>query len=339
MITGLLLATYMSASSIRMQKERMTKTSEHMALAQRSLQNFFDTHRRFPCPASAAVSSGPDFLREADCNKTTLLPEGISNVSGVGGKTVSIGYLPARTLGLADMYSQDGWGSHMTYAVSLDLTQENLMGDPYQKGAIEIVDGSSQPLIDPAALYALISPGVNRMGTYTASGFSPSCLQDSYEGENCDQDGIFLRETYSRADGPHYFDDTLVHDRDILYSGNSLIQQSLDRLFSCQRKGAFFDPDDPNADNDGCLGTVMPSGTCGGDLVMKGVDSSGQITCVPNMQVGTCPAGQVLIGYNENGTMICSDVLMKIQICAQSGLIYSGLGSPGTDANGCRKAG
>lgn len=342
-IIGIILTAFLSVNQLRLRQQRIEKTNQALALAQASLENFFQEHNRYPCPATAIP--GPDgrlSYKEENCTKVIILSsKDIHSLRGYNDKIVSVGLLPSRTLGLSEKFVTDGWGTHITYAISQALAKADRQPgeNRYDAAAINLIDRNGELIIAPPPLYLLISHGPNQTGAWGAEGFSNSCQTNTYEGENCDMDGTFRLEPYAEAQGPQYFDDIVVHDRDILHPGNDEIgKKMLQDLFICQQKSAFYDPDDSGADENGCVGRALPSGSCSNNLVMRGVDKNGQISCVPNMNPGLCRGGEILLGYDENGNIICSDLVMKMLACAQIGMIYAGAGANGANVNGCVNA-
>ncbi len=342
-IVGIILSSQFSWIEAQSYRKSLETTRQNLAVVHHALQEYYARNQRYPCPASAAIMpTVQGFYREADCHLSPL-PEGILVIPGIHqGKFAAIGRVPSRTLGLADHYGLDGWGVHLVYVVSQVLTGKDgdaVLGNLYEKGTLNVLDGAGDVIADPPALYVVFSSGPDRRGQFLPSGvFAEDCRLGSYDGRNCDADPIFIRELRSDADGETYYDDMLIYDRDITAMGDSILRNTLEKLVICQRRGAFFDPLDPYADESGCLSAVMPSGSCAHGLVVGGVESSGQIRCIPNMQPGYCQGGRILIGYDEIGKAICSDLLMQILSCAQIGLIYAGQGHAEADAQGCRSA-
>ncbi|MEK7801700.1 MAG: hypothetical protein AAB276_04530, partial [Pseudomonadota bacterium] len=254
----------------------------------------WDEHQRYPCPASPTISKdGKKSLTETACSDSISTSSGIKKGRGYERRNVSIGYIPTKTLGLPERFSIDGWYTPFTYVISTDLTKNQLMQSKpnYKKAAINLIDENNELIIDPPPLYLLVSSGPNQ------SGLQPDiCSQYKYEKENCDSNGTYIKAPYSEADKDHYFDDVIVHDRDILYFGEAQSKKTFEGLLACQHKGSFYNPGDPDADDEGCINRAIPTGVCGEGMVFKGSDSSGQIICTPNMQPGFCRGGATPLG-------------------------------------------
>lgn len=337
-VAGIALAAFLSYQKIEIKRERWKTTQANMAVVQAAIHEFISKNRRLPCPALASLSYGSDsYGKETDCNDSSPLA-GIIDTNEGTKETVRIGLVPVRTLGIALPYANDGWNGSLVYAVTKILATDSgwARGDPYTNGGIDVLDSEGNPAIDPPALYILLSNGPNGAGRFQPSGtFAMDCLPKSLETENCNGDALFRQAQYSEANGPLYFDDTLVHDRNVTYTGDSTLVSTLEKLLACQRDGAFFDPDDKFADSNGCIAGNFIGGSCPPGQVLEGVGISGGIRCVPNMKPGVCESGQVLIGYDLNGNLVCSDLTLKIQACAQSGRLYAGASHPQADEQGC----
>lgn len=341
-VVGLILSGAITQYGVYVHKQRIERTNQNLAVAQHSLQQFYERFGRFPCPAGTMSDPArPEYAREADCfsmNKADLAKLSVVKTGDGKKQEVAIGYIPVKSLGLLEKYSRDGWEKNIIYAVSVQTTEDKgglRQGYLYDKGVIKLVDRFESPLLDPPALYVLYSGGQNKSANMTTNGGFLSCPVNSYEGENCDGDSTFIREAYSEADGQNYYDDYLIHDRDIILASDGVLSEQIQKLISCQNRMAFYDPDNINADDSGCVISTSTRGVCPAGHAVGGITSTGQVSCIPNMQSGLCRGGETLLGYDDTGNLICSDIVMKIQSCAQSGLIYAGEGTSGANAHGC----
>jgi hypothetical protein len=253
-------------------------------------------------------------------------------------KTVSIGTVPVRSLGLADSFERDGWGHRISCAVTTSLTGE---GQPTNRninseGVINIIGVHGDSILTPPALYAIISHGPTGSGAFSPTGLQTSCLSETRDGENCNGNGTFMIAPTSNAEGTVFYDDIVVHDRNVTYRDDSVLTQKLESLINCQNKSAFYKPTGPSSDHDGCTQATISSGYCASGYVMSGVDTNGKIICTPKMDSGHCKNGEMLLGYDTNGNIICDNTVLKMLACAQQGLLYAGQGSPNADGAGCR---
>lgn len=336
-ISGILLTAILSYEKIALKREQWKTTRTNMAVVQSAIHEFIAHNRRLPCPALSSAPYGSGlFGKETDCTDQNP-PEGVLDIREGADEAVRVGLVPVQALGISIDYARDGWGGNLVYAVTKSLATDQgwSIGDPYTKGAIRILDASGNPAIDPPALYIVLSDGINGAGQVLPEGFAPDCLPEALETENCNGDGTFRQAAHSEASGPFYFDDILIHDRNVTYVGDSTLAETVEKLLACQRSGAFFDPDDRMADGNGCIGGNFVGGACPDGQVLSGVGVSGGVRCVPKMSPGVCSNGQVLVGYDANGKMVCSDLTLKIQTCAQSGAFYVGAGHPHADGQGC----
>ena len=357
-IMGLLVSNYLLFEQGRSAREHIRVSQENLAVVQYALAEYYNRNMRYPCPAPInEPSNAPGYARESKCSSSDLQNNnsggliflaksndssfsqsaGQANTSYFDGYQGVGGYIPTRTLGIADKYGDDGWGGKISYYISSDPSGvlDPSLDAPYSGSRLVIQDSFGQPLIEPPAIYVLIAHGRTGTGEIMPDGRPASCRAGTYDGENCDGDAVFTRESYSQGDNETFYDDILVHDRDVMYAGDSKLKRAMESLLECQRKGSFYDPDDKTADQYGCVMASITAGKCPEGFVMEGVDRDGVIECVPKMRVGHCKGGQFLLGYDASGQMICSDIVMKIQSCSQQGMIYSGVGSSGANEQGC----
>lgn len=335
-IMGIMMTGFLQYYKVQMKRQIWLKTQENMATVQLAIDRFVAHNQRLPCPAQSIYdTSDTGFGRETDCDTVTL--QGVVDATGVADRVVRIGTVPARSLGIADSYAQDGWGRSFTFAVTRALATQTgwSTGNPYNNSAIRLVDEKDEDILDPPATYVLVSHGGNGAGVVTPTGDISGCLLATREGENCNNDDVFRRAPYSQAVGPAYFDDIVVDNQGVPDAGTVRLSKKMENLLTCQQRGAFFKPSSSYADGDGCISASISSGQCAAGLAMGGVDSRGQIVCVPMTRPGMCRGGRILLGYDENGDMVCDDLVQKMLSCAQQGLLYAAQGAPHATENGC----
>ncbi|MCB1563669.1 MAG: type II secretion system protein [Alphaproteobacteria bacterium] len=342
MIAGIIFAGFISFYEMRIRSQRQQATQENMAAVQIAIHDFLSQHSRLPCPARTDLPpQSADYGIEQPCTETSPPPEGIITTYTPDNEKVSIGAVPVRTLGIADSFAQDGWKGRMSYAVTTELAKE---GRPSgmnisMQGVIRILGAEKTDILVPPALYTLISHGPSGTGALGASGRRLACVaEDVLEHENCNDDGIFLVSVRSDAPNEFFYDDIVLHDRNISYNKDTVLARTVESLIACQNRSSFYRPTDPSADEEGCIQASISTGKCQSGYVMSGVDSRGQIQCAPKMESGLCQNGEVLLGYDQNGGLICDGVVKKMLACGQQGLLFVGEGSPGANAAGCRAA-
>lgn len=339
MISGILFAGFMSFYGIKLKQQKLQETKENMATIQVALHDFLLQNARLPCPARADLQSDHSLYgQESTCTITMPPPAGIVTAVTENRKTISIGTVPVRSLGLADSFEKDGWGHRISYAVTTALSED---GHPASnniniEGAINVVGAQGETILTPPALYTITSHGPTGSGAYSSAGTRVSCILETRDSENCNENGTALIAPVSDIEGPLFYDDIVVHDRNITYNKDSVLAQTLESLMHCQRKSAFYKPASASSDQDGCTQAAISTGSCASGYVMSGVDSSGKIICNPKMESGHCKNGEMLLGYDEYGNRLCDNTVLKMLACSQQGLLYAGEGSSGADSAGCK---
>lgn len=199
MLTGMMLTMttgQQDTKSLKAQNARMKELNE--ALAYHVM-----LRGRLPCPARPTLPEGdPDFARE-DCTGPADIATVRDTAAGAGAnEDVQIGILPTRSLGIADRYLYDQWGSRTGYAVvkalTVDAASFTAYDTPLETGVIHITDAAVNPMTEQlpgnVVAYAIVSygkdkkGGANRVGTITSA-----CDAATLDGANCDNaDNIFI---------------------------------------------------------------------------------------------------------------------------------------------------
>lgn len=222
-------------------------TKESMKVSRTALMEFLLRFDRYPCPADPALGPGnPNFGREVcgpPLGGVTLTTAGARDADGVGGPDeVLIGSIPFATMldpdgnpatedgitqayNFAEVYTVDGWGSKLGYAVTRKLTAPATYRDDY--GAIDVEDENQRSLVTPpkTAHYVMFSYGENARGAHDKSGAAVSLCPGSLiptpppspmpvttsvnELENCNNNAIFLSGLINKSQYS-YNDDILL---------------------------------------------------------------------------------------------------------------------------------
>ena len=228
-IVGILSVALIRAYSLYYSQYRLARTTERISQIEDALENFLLVKGRLPCAAPRNVlRTDSAYGREEDC--TTVSPSTV-RASGIKGGNIRIGLVPTRTLGIADAYSVDGWGRLLTYAVSEN--QSSVATFTNDGGEIDVLDesGTSRLIgLGNFAHYVVVSSGRSGRGGYNESGtpYLP-CDTSSSEGENCDDDGVFLESVLNEAGNGEYFDDKISYSSVMAQLPNQEPEKCLNR--------------------------------------------------------------------------------------------------------------
>lgn len=245
-ISGLLLTGLLRLYALEADKERMRATRERLQELRTALNVYAATHGRLPCPASPSGKSADD------CAPGAAPPPGVAVFTPpkAGPETaVWTGAIPAEALGIPVAETVDGWRNKFTYAVAVKLAApEALNVHPPPHGHIAVIDAKGENLLDApeTGRYVIISHGRGGRGAWTQGGNRIPCDRRALDGLNCDGDNVFVLADYAPGQGPGHYDDLVIHDQ--LDTGGYM----LGRLATCNARQAFYAPDDPAADAEGC---------------------------------------------------------------------------------------
>lgn len=286
-IVAIILAPLISLFTLYETKRKLEITRENMAVVNAALAEFFMSKKRLPCPAPAGLG-----FRNAGFGVA-------QNCTGVGA-TVVTGALPVRdkdpstpnvldeALDIPAARTLDGFGHQMTYAVTERMANPVLTYNPAD-AQIEVHDETDTPV--PGALrkpYVIVSHGQNGRGARTASGalVRPCTPGSVFETENC---GGNPKRFVQMATGGfsmmgengnvNNIDDTLVFE--LPYD------PTVDSLAKCNADGKLYRPDDPDADENGC---VFPTYIAMAKVTSRGTSNPG------NGDHSTPPSLEVLYG-------------------------------------------
>ena len=198
----------------------LEKMNTKLDIIEKALAQYANNRDRLPCPASATdAPNTANFGKSTDCS--TAAPAGTWE-NGSGSDTIRGGVIPVRSLGLADSYMFDEWGSRISYVMikSMDTANITTFTTALTTGVIEINDTSDNQInfntIDSVVAYALISHGRDKKGSYNKSGiaFGTVCDGTSEDKENCDNnDSIVIDSPINKSEiAANHFDD-IVHWR------------------------------------------------------------------------------------------------------------------------------
>ncbi len=145
--------------------------------------------------------------------------DGDNMIGNIPEEIIAIGGIPIRDIrsktGILASYESilDGYGSQLTYAVSLSLAQDGAYS--FKNGVIDAQDEYGNPTsgIMQDGHYVLISHGKNRAGAFSFTGqpIAP-CDGVGLDLENCDNDAVFVKSFSQRLNtaSAEYYDDYVV---------------------------------------------------------------------------------------------------------------------------------
>ena len=244
---GLMLAAGSPIYQAYLNQKNITTTTNNVALAQQALTTFYQMNGRLPCPAArnapldSANSLGFVFGQEvsgasackdngagaggAQAGDGTVSVAGRVLPGGSNNWMVRIGALPVRSLGLPDSVAYDAWGHLMNYAVT-ELYASTTIGTPPKDllhGAVTLYDSAGNNITDPKngptgygmAVFAVVAPGPNGQGYYTAAGAQQgSCPTSGLAHQNCSDTGKFvttMQTSYSSGSNALSFTNTVAY--------------------------------------------------------------------------------------------------------------------------------
>lgn len=204
-VLGLLTVAGSAFYNTQQEVTRAQNNVEILQTAQNSLQTYLERTGHLPCPASRTAAPdtanfGTEFgVNLAAGDRCMDVPDSNPDVRDItiaaSGRSIKIGTLPVRALGLPDKYMTDAWGSRLTYVVTSDMaTQGETWGD--KQGAIEIRDARSNESVTATVgnvVFTLLSAGKDKRGTFNFDG-TPNALTcgPGIANENCNDDEIFV---------------------------------------------------------------------------------------------------------------------------------------------------
>jgi len=199
LIIGLLLGGLMPTLSAQMEAQRIKETQQRMNEIKEALIGFAVVNGRLPCPANGTAGGGSELVTGSGAAATCTLTKGV---------------LPWSSLGVAET---DGWGRRYTYRAAANFAD----GADGTGASCNIAAGVSFQLCSSANLNVLaasggsnvaanvpaviLSHGNNGLGAYPAGGGSAIGTASGDEGENADDDNIFVSRDYSTD-----FDDQVI---------------------------------------------------------------------------------------------------------------------------------
>jgi len=199
MIIGLLLGGLIPTLSAQMESQRINETRKQMSEIKDALTGFAVINGRLPCPSSGTTASGEELITGSGVSATCTLTKGV---------------LPWATLG---MNETDAWDRRFTYRVTANYAD----GADGTGASCAITTGVSFQLCSVANLNVfstsggstvaanvpavVVSHGKNGLGAYPVGGGAAISGATGDEGENADDDNIFVSKDFSPS-----YDDIVI---------------------------------------------------------------------------------------------------------------------------------
>lgn len=230
-ILSLLMVSMLSTTMVKSEANGWRNTKSHLDQAERTIQQFRRLYGRLPCPASINLRPGvAGFGTEPTgglaCGGATA-PDWVAHgmvdvIRSAGSRSVRIGALPTRSLGLGDSMALDGWDRKLGYAVIEDLATSQALFDSFVAPtalADEPITILSAPpstratslSVGDAVAYVIFSMGPDGEGATGAGGTLFRACGDlsRWDAQNCNLDTIFLDATLNEIPGTTYYYDVL----------------------------------------------------------------------------------------------------------------------------------
>ncbi|CAK8163610.1 hypothetical protein CAXC1_90005 [Candidatus Xenohaliotis californiensis] len=197
-------------------------TRDRIHYINNAIRAYVREHGYLPCPMISSLSyDDVDYGKESQCRDAKLPSKLIS--SGTDNELVLHGSVPFIDLGIPESYVYDSWDRRINYVVVAALTRsyDDFFGYMTKKnnGVISIIDKDKNNILDTSNqdvnAYILLSYGKGSFGAYDMSGSRKVCKSIALDGENCNDDSIFLVSDFNYALNPmsnkfdDYYDDII----------------------------------------------------------------------------------------------------------------------------------
>ncbi len=191
-------------------------TESNLELAENALNLFQKKSGRYPCPALLDDAPGDLStygIETADCTSNCSAP-GITCTDNV-----ITGFLPFKSLGIAEEAAYDAWDQRLTYSVDRNHTVHS----EYEHGSIPVLDNAGNEITESPvfgdAIYLVVSHGQDGKGAYNRAGSQTvACGSTTLDDENCDNDAVFIDAPLADASetvAANYYNDFMLwHTQD-----------------------------------------------------------------------------------------------------------------------------
>lgn len=169
-------------------------TDNRIEKIQETLIDYYTFNGRYPCPArfDSGLDSATFGVEVSNC---VLDQDGIVVNPGFTDNTIATGFVPVRTLGLADEEGFDGWRKRIAYTISAGFTPQNI--DNVQGQAqIKLTDQNGTNATEEVGnvIFTLAAFRDVDAGAYTVNGnLVAPCGTGTGVSEVCDFDNVVTR--------------------------------------------------------------------------------------------------------------------------------------------------
>lgn len=213
-ITIIALVLSLAASGLRAQltATEVISTQEKIDGVKQALENFYDVHGRYPCPASPNLTPDNASFGVAPASCRTTCPAGqtcVANAVNTAWEDMAMGSIPHVTLEIPLELTIDAYGSKMSYALDprISLIESNCQ----MFGALTVQDYNNN-VITSDAFYVIVSHGEDGKGAFkpTSGSVTNACDAGAKDGENCDGDMIFRSAAINQSSTAANFHDDII---------------------------------------------------------------------------------------------------------------------------------
>lgn len=218
-VAGILMINLMTSPPDKELRQTIATKNKKIDRVRDAFIVYYNQNNAFPCPASRTLPAtdtkfGKDYAMAdggTTCNAPCTAGSPVSAVNGAAGAgvqcatdysasvPVKIGAVPTRSLGLSDEYGLDEWGNRLTYAVDTGGGTNVTLYKADGVTKVPVTDINLAPGTAGAVSFVVASHGKDGLGAYTKSGTlnAAQCPSPAtkIEGENCNNDSIFVQDT------------------------------------------------------------------------------------------------------------------------------------------------
>ncbi len=209
-----LLAIILTRMNVYIQERKYNATQEKLVVIDEGIKRYLEENDRLPCVASFFDTvDSEDFGVEQNTPDDEGCPVGPlpAGVFSSPDGRVYTGMVPVRTLNLPDEFALDGWGSRISYSVTVERSRQAT----YEGGSgrITVFGNDNVTPLESSVDYIIISSGPSDDGAYSVSGSQKNiCPPGTLEEENCNQDSTFRDALFVNIAGSAAnFDDQVLY--------------------------------------------------------------------------------------------------------------------------------